>query len=107
MRNGVILTVIVLVALVGIYFYIEYRHDKANQIINVKIDSLTRSKNDLMLMDSIRVSIEKKIVDSMQADLKIRDYKIKNIEREIAKNRKANEDLRRLFNSISVDMPNY
>lgn len=107
MKAGRVFTVIIGVAalnLIGYSIYINNRQADRNRTV---IDSLFHSKEKLLFNDSIRSSIEKKIIDSVHQDLIKRDLRIRRVEIDIAKTRKQNEELQKMFNGASVDMPDY
>ncbi len=91
----------------GIFFYLSHRIDKDNARSRSAIDSLFNKKERLFFNDSVTSAITKKITDSLQADFALRDEHIKRMEREIKLTRRQYEELRKLYNSIGVGMPDY
>lgn len=72
-----------------------------------ELRSLYNQKQQVINADSLRNVIEARVVDSIKTRLEKHDQALAALKKDLTKTRKKNEELEKMFRSISVSMPEF
>jgi uncharacterized protein HemX len=95
--------ILVLIAVIVFIAHLVIRMSTQQEKIYELQNSVTLTINS----DSLRSSIERKIIDSLSGRFEDYDKQIRLLKISLTKNRKQNEDLQIYYNSVRVVMPAY
>lgn len=96
--------IVIGIALAAVITYVVAMRDRE---IQKQIQEAVRNNRRIINADSLQSAVEVAVMAKLKDSLAVRDLQINKLKSDLAKTRKRNEELYNLYQSISVDMPEY